>query len=159
MGAMASQITHRTIVYSTVYSGADQRKYQSSASLAFVQGIHRPATRRMFPFDYVIMTCITNTVQPQIDAYGSCFVVFWRGWFAPVQFYPHLSGLHHKHSPRDIFYFLCIHFLKYVYERWTLQLNIHSMVVCYKVKYVYNKNTHWCHIIQPHHDEIEKSSG
>ena len=35
MGAMASQITSLTIVYSTVYSGADQRKHQSSASLAF----------------------------------------------------------------------------------------------------------------------------
>ena len=39
MGAMASQITSLTIVYLTVYSGADQRKHQSSASLAFVQGI------------------------------------------------------------------------------------------------------------------------
>ena len=38
--AMASQITSFTIVYSTVYSGADQRKHQSSASLAFVWGIH-----------------------------------------------------------------------------------------------------------------------
>ena len=38
MGAMASQITSLTIVYSTVYSGADQRKYQSSALLAFVWG-------------------------------------------------------------------------------------------------------------------------
>ena len=35
MGAMASQITSLTIVYSTVYSDADQRKHQSSASLAF----------------------------------------------------------------------------------------------------------------------------
>ena len=34
MGATASQITSLTIVYLTVYSGADQRKYQSSASLA-----------------------------------------------------------------------------------------------------------------------------
>ena len=41
MGTMASQITSPTIVCSTVYSGADQRKHQSSASLAFVQGIHR----------------------------------------------------------------------------------------------------------------------
>ena len=41
MGAMASQTTSLTIVYSTVYSGADHRKYQSSASLAFVRGIHR----------------------------------------------------------------------------------------------------------------------
>ena len=64
MGAMASQITNLTIIYSTVYSGADQRKHQSSASLAFVRGIHRwpvnsphkwPVTRKMFPFDDVIM--------------------------------------------------------------------------------------------------------
>ena len=41
MGKMASQITSLTIVYSTVYSGADQRKQQSSASLAFVRGILR----------------------------------------------------------------------------------------------------------------------
>ena len=41
MGAMASQITTLIIVYSTVYSGAGQRKDQSPASLAFVRGIHR----------------------------------------------------------------------------------------------------------------------
>ena len=64
MGAIASQITCLTIVYSTVYSDADQRKHQSSASLAFVWGIHRgpvksphkwPVTRKMLPFDDVIM--------------------------------------------------------------------------------------------------------
>ena len=64
MNSMASQITSLTIVYSTVYSGADQRKHQSSASLAFVRGIHRwpvnsphkgPVTRKMFPFYDVIM--------------------------------------------------------------------------------------------------------
>ena len=41
MNAMAPKITSLTIVCSTVYSGADQRKHQSSASLAFVCGIHR----------------------------------------------------------------------------------------------------------------------
>ena len=64
MGAIASQITSLTIVYSTFYSGADERKHESSASLAFVRGIHRgpvnsphkwPVTREMFPFDDVIM--------------------------------------------------------------------------------------------------------
>ena len=64
MGAMAFQITSLSIVYPTVCSGADQRKHQSSASLAFVRGIHRwpvnsphkwPVTRKMFPFDDVIM--------------------------------------------------------------------------------------------------------
>ena len=41
MTTMASEITSLTVVYSTVYSDADQRKHQSSASLAFVWGIHR----------------------------------------------------------------------------------------------------------------------
>ena len=41
IGAMASQITSFTIVYSTVYSGADEKKYQRSASPAFVREIHR----------------------------------------------------------------------------------------------------------------------
>ena len=65
MSPTASQITSLTIVFSTVYSDADQRKHQSSASLAFVRGIHRgpvnsphkwPVTRKMFPFDDVIMS-------------------------------------------------------------------------------------------------------
>ena len=64
MGTITSQITSLTIVYSTVYSDADQRKHQSTASLAFVRGIHRgpvnsprkwPVTWKMFPFDDVIM--------------------------------------------------------------------------------------------------------
>ena len=40
MSTMASQITSHTVVYTTVYSDADQRKHQSSTSLAFVWGIH-----------------------------------------------------------------------------------------------------------------------
>ena len=64
MGAITSQITSLMIVYSTVYSGADQSKHQSSASLTFVWEIHRgpvnfphkwPVMRKMFPFDDVIM--------------------------------------------------------------------------------------------------------
>ena len=42
MGTMVSEITSLAIVYSDVYSGVDHRKHQSSASLAFVRGIHRP---------------------------------------------------------------------------------------------------------------------
>ena len=75
MSAMASQITSIRIVYPTVYSGADQRKHPSSASLAFVEGIHRspvnsthkrPITRKMFPFDDVIMLtdfCLNSTTR------------------------------------------------------------------------------------------------
>ena len=63
MTMLVSQITSLTVVYSIVYSGVNQRKHQSSASLAFVREIHRgpvnfphkwPVTRKMFPFDGVI---------------------------------------------------------------------------------------------------------
>ena len=74
MSAMVSQITGVSIVYSTVVLGADQRKHQSSASLAFVWGIHRwpvnspnrrSLTRKIFPFDDVIMRNIPQTLSSQ----------------------------------------------------------------------------------------------
>ena len=64
MGALMCRSSSLTTVYSTIYSSADQRKYQSSASLTFVMGIHRspvnsphkwPVSRKMFPLDDVIM--------------------------------------------------------------------------------------------------------
>ena len=67
MNAMASQITGLSIVYPAFFSGADQRKYQSSASLAFVGPIHSwsvnyphkgPVTRKMFLFDAVLMILV-----------------------------------------------------------------------------------------------------
>ena len=70
MSTIASQITSLASVYSTVYSGADQSKLQSSASLAFVWGIHRgpvnsphkwPVTRKMFSFDDVIIWYVNST--------------------------------------------------------------------------------------------------
>ena len=67
MGALESQITSLTIVYSIVHSAADQRNHQSSAPLTFVRGIHwwsvnsmqkGPVTRKTFPFDDVIMISV-----------------------------------------------------------------------------------------------------
>ena len=67
MNTMASQITSLTIVYSSVNPATD-KKYQSSASLDFVRGIHRgpvysphkrPVTRKMSPFHDVIMSFST----------------------------------------------------------------------------------------------------
>ena len=69
MSEMGSQITSISTVCSTIYSGADQRKHQSSASLAFVGGIHRwpvnsshkrPVTRKMLSFDDVIMRWVQD---------------------------------------------------------------------------------------------------
>ena len=79
MGAIASQVTSLTSVYSTIYSSADQRKHQSSASLAFVRGIHRwpvnsphkgSITRKMFPFDDVIMCHGSKFVCWFVDTLG-----------------------------------------------------------------------------------------
>ena len=78
---------------------AYQRKHKSSASLAFVRGIHRwpvdshhkgPVTRKMFPFDDVIMikrgpwSTICNSVPTlHINMFvmyhhGSCHLIYYR---------------------------------------------------------------------------------
>ena len=93
MGGIASQITSLTIVYSTVYSGADQSKHQSSASLAFVWGIHRgpvnsphkwPVTRKMLPFDDVIMNGLHNwgvLCQKQVSRTGTSNYIPQTLWY------------------------------------------------------------------------------
>ena len=84
MSVMASQITSLTIVYSTVYSGADHRKHQSSLSLAFVRGIHQwlvnsphkgPVTLKMCPFDDVIMTPWIDTCSASIHNLNQCWLI------------------------------------------------------------------------------------
>ena len=64
MSVMTSQTTSLKIVYSTIYSDTDERKLQSSTSLAFVSGIQQWLVNspqkgtvmwKMFPFDDVIM--------------------------------------------------------------------------------------------------------
>ena len=88
MGTIATQITSLAIVFLTVYLDTDQRKHQSSASLAFVLGIHRgplisphkwPVTRKMFPFDDVIMLpdcwnviITTQQVSASLHAHPIC---------------------------------------------------------------------------------------
>ena len=103
MGAMVSQITSLTIVYSIVYSGTDERKHQSSASLAFVLGIHRgpvnsphkgPVTQKMFPFDDVIMEYLKSVPsRPKI---------WWRN--SPVSQLFFLSGEQPEHCIQPVSY-------------------------------------------------------
>ena len=95
MDTIASQITSPTIVFSTVYSDADQTKHQSSASLAFVRGIHRgpgnsphkwPVTRKMFPFNDVIMFHATIFEINTSTNDEKCRVIY-PYWWSPN---PHL---------------------------------------------------------------------
>ena len=97
MSEMASQITSLMIVYSTVYSDTDQRKHQSSASLAIVRGINRgpvnsphkwPVTRKMFPFDDIIMQLHDSTEFSQ--AYGVPGVLVTK----PISSFPLFSQIY-----------------------------------------------------------------
>ena len=85
MSAMASQITGVSIVRSVVGSGADQRKHQSSASLAFVRGIPRwsvnsphkiPVTRKMFPFDETSWKPAMGPAGAEVNTYLAIIVLF-----------------------------------------------------------------------------------
>ena len=91
MGTIASQITSLTIVYSTVYSDADQRKHQSSASLALRAG-NSPGTGE-FPtqmasnvendfiwwrhHEIVIKMDDFNTLRPELNGRDFPDDVFW----------------------------------------------------------------------------------
>ena len=84
MNSMASQITTLMIIYSTFYSGADQLKHQSSASLAFGWGIHQwpmnsphkgPISQKMFPFDDVIMP------QKSVNCMRHVYCAFGYIWY------------------------------------------------------------------------------
>ena len=94
ISVMVSQITSVSIVYSTVCSGANQRKHQSSASLALVREIHwwpansphkRPVTRKIFPLNDVIMyleeqaSCYWYRVNSKVYKHHPsvvCFMVY-----------------------------------------------------------------------------------
>ena len=81
IGAMASQITSLMIFYSTVDSGADQRKHQGSGDRWPVNSPHKgPVTRKMFPFDDVIMkngACFRLGWDWSVTGFGLPHSAFW----------------------------------------------------------------------------------
>ena len=110
MSAIVSQITSLNIVYSTVYPGTDQRKHQSSASLAFVREIHRwpvnslhkgPITRKIFPFDDVIIFIIKT-----LFIFYSC--AWRRDYVCPINYWFIISGVTKTAAieSRGVWYFL-----------------------------------------------------
>ena len=124
MTMLASQITSLTVVYSIVYSGVNQRKHQSSATLAFVREIHRgpvnfphkwPVTRKMFPFDDVIMMrwkslpsrlnlTARRLLQPNIHIN--------QKYIQPnitLQIYVHTFNISHQHASVSILGTECTH--------------------------------------------------
>ena len=95
LDGVSNHSTSLTIVYSAVYSGADQTKNPSSASPAFVQGFHRgpvyfphkgPVTRKMFPFHDVIIFYLPYTYEITVFQLNSEYAipfsvcVIWYKW-------------------------------------------------------------------------------
>ena len=121
---VAFQFTILKIVYSTVYLSAHQRKHQSSASLAFVRGIHRwpvnsphkgPVTRKLFPFDDVIMEKNTS----------SDFIIVKPGSRLDIKMLSHQINQSSAHwrvkSIKFKFKFLIHHFIWYKWINWLIK--------------------------------------
>ena len=107
----------KRVVYWNVYSGTDQRRHQSSASLAFVKGIHRwpvnsphkgPVTRKMYPFDDIIMHSTSVVVYSSVYSgadqrkhQSSASLAFLRGIPRLPVSSPHKGSITRKMFPFD----------------------------------------------------------
>ena len=126
MSLMTSQITGVSGVCSIVSSGADQRKRQSSASLAFVRGIHRslwgihrgpvnsphkwPVTWKIFPFDDVIMNFLSNINRfyylllrklANVNQFYSVWSKINKGWWLILHSHPQIGWLEPRWLTRN----------------------------------------------------------
>ena len=93
MGAIASQITSLTIVYSAVYSDADQRKHQSSAPLAFVRWFTGEFPAQMASNAENVSSWWRHHVL------GHVHVLWWRHSEAFI-YHPILAGFSHSQHGR-----------------------------------------------------------
>ena len=136
MSAMAFQITGLTIVYSTVYSGTDQRKHQSSESLAFGGAIHRwpvnyrhkgPVTRKMFPFDDVTIAYCTWKCNSDERKSNPSRQTRRQIWWPLCR--------RHRHEKASVWSFCGVD-----HDKWTACWNDHCLSwqnarICYKVNW------------------------
>ena len=122
MGAISYQITSLTIVYSTVHPDADQRKHQSSVSLAFVRGIHRgpenslhkgPVMWKMFSFDDIIIGMDVKQVWVTLDIHAGRSFKYTSSIcrmgvnsvltdISPPRVFPFIPSMSQTHFPREM---------------------------------------------------------
>ena len=112
MTTIASQITSLAVVYSTVYSDADQRKHQSSESLAFVWGIHRD---RWIP-------------RTKGQLRGKCFHLMTSSWFRQVAISTLATCIQHLSHMRTNF--LCSRDVDYTFGSRTFNIEIFIHIDC-----------------------------
>ena len=102
MSVVAPQITSLTIVYSTVYSGADQRKHQSSASLAFVRGIYWSPVNSPYkgPIIWKMSSYLDSKNNANFTIFASRMIQKWHLISSRNQFY--LSEIFLSLRPRKV---------------------------------------------------------
>ena len=131
MGAMASQITSLSIVYSTVYSRRTSKEHQSSASLAVVRGIHSwpvnsphkgPVTRKVFPFDDVIIEWsdnFPNKTSMWLLVAFSCYEfipLVWHHTIKTIKIFIYTSSLH-------------VVIMAYGHDQYCRVMTVHSFLI------------------------------
>ena len=132
MTLIASQITSLTVVYSAVYSDADQRKHQSSVWLAFVWRIHRdrwiPRTKGQLRGKcFHLMTSSWNIWFRTVQS-GRTFAVYSKAgaiWCNMIKCIE-LANINEAHL-----YMLCVTYicLEHKIGQWTH--NTYSAIVCF----------------------------
>ena len=140
MSTMAPEITSLTIVCSTVYSDADQRKHQSSASLAFVWGIHRwpvnsphkgPVTRKVFPFDDVIMPNINHAINASTPRSTSlvwiCVKYVYTNWYVHMYSTDWDTAGYARMPPYTIKVYTTLNYLRAKFCRGNINTYLHFM--------------------------------
>ena len=149
MGPMASQIASLTIVYSTVYSGTNQRKHQSSASLTFVRGIHRSPVNSPHkgPVTRVFSHLMTSSCPPFVVF--CCGLVLGNFTYILQNWFPEPGGHFHfsiNYTPFHIWvrYFV-LHWLKVNISCAGIELirfNIVNIMVCWCAGPLRGTSTH-----------------
>ena len=135
MTTMASQITSLTVVFSTVYSDAYQRKHQSSASLAFVWGIHRdrwiPRTKGQLRGKCFHLMTSSWTYEIQTVSI-TCTKVDWNQFSIAVTDVTFTFPLNEMANWDDLWwqFFHALHFVNVIGE-WQRNIKPHSL--CYIV--------------------------
>ena len=152
MGTLVSQITSLMIVYSTFYSGADQRKHQSSASLAFVWGIHRwpvnsshkwLVTWKMFPFDDIIMGYLLWLLRRIANICHSQDFIWILGYIRPCDNWTWLCDISCGTHTIDLALLPWQCWNKCVFDLFPLSGGCYLILWYVKLNFVPKHNTQW----------------
>ena len=125
MGTIASQITSLTMVFSTAYSDADQRKPQSFASLAFLRGVPRGLVNSAHKWP------VTQKCSHLMTSSWTALVarVTWREYTIILVASVHKTNGQHmdKHVKSHTVFYSNRKYQDYVYVKWVIVINVYFL--------------------------------